>query len=367
MSVPDRDNNALNERAGDTIELQPLQSWLQAHVPQVVPATAHLTVRRFPGGFSNLTYELSVHTNGNVRRYVLRRPPHGVTSGVAHNMSREHDVLAALHPLGIPVPQPIVRCDDSSVIGAPFYLMEFVDGVILRGPGASGFRMDDGVASATMSALSHTFVNTLVQLHALPVDTEPLASVGRPLGYVSRQVHGWTRRWVASRTEELSSLNQVAAWLDANQPPDRDAALIHNDFKFDNLVLDRETNRRVTAILDWEMATVGDPLMDVGTALAYWVEADDAPIFRSLGLGVTALPGSFTRTELLHAYSAASGRDISDAAFYYTFGLFKVAVIAQQIYARHVQGMTNDTRFGQLGVVVAALGDVAVQVAEQGL
>ena len=366
MTEPAKDStrDTVAVRSGEGVDPEALRAWLAAVVPETVPAGARLDIRQFPAGFSNLTYRVNVTTEHGDRAYVLRRPPRGVKPGIAHDMGREHDLLAALHPLGVPVPHAIARCDDASVIGAPFYIMEHVDGVILRGSSPPELK---GVpdAPATLAALSRTFIDTLVQLHAVDVSTGPLSAMGKPEGYVQRQVQGWTKRWLASRTDELPDLDQVAAWLDAHRPPERGAALVHNDFKYDNLVLDRHTMRRVVAILDWEMATIGDPLMDLGTSLAYWVEAGDAPVFRSLGLGVTSLPGSVTRAELVRAYGEASGRDVSDAPFYYAFGLFKVAVIAQQIYARHVQGLTADPRFGGLGTVVAALGASARELTER--
>jgi aminoglycoside phosphotransferase (APT) family kinase protein len=361
----ERDTIAVRE--GESIDLDALRAWLGAVAPEHVPAGALIGVRQFPAGFSNLTYLVTIASEDGARAYVLRRPPRGVKPGIAHDMAREHGILAALHPLGVPVPRPIACCTDSSVLGVPFYLMEFVDGVILRGPVPATVRVDDGASVEMLHALSNTFVATLARLHAVDVREGPLSTLGRPEGYVQRQVEGWTKRWQTSRTEPLPDLDAVATWLAAHRPPDRDVALVHNDFKFDNLVLDRATMRQVVAILDWEMATIGDPLMDLGTSLAYWVEAGDAPVFRSLGLGVTALPGSFTRAELVQAYAVASGRDVSDAAFYYAFGLFKVAVIAQQIYARHVQGLTSDARFGALGTVVAALGGAAATVTRTGV
>jgi aminoglycoside phosphotransferase (APT) family kinase protein len=214
-----------------------------------------------------------------------------------------------------------------------------------------------------MAVLSQTFVSTLSQLHAVDVSHGVLSSMGRPEGYVQRQVDGWTRRWQDARTSALADMDHAASWLAAHRPPERGVALIHNDFKFDNLVLDRATTTRVVAILDWEMATIGDPLMDLGTSLAYWVEAGDAPVLTTLGLGITALPGSLSRAGLVQAYGAASGRDVGDAVFYYVFGLFKVAVIAQQIFARHQQGLTADPRFAALGPIVAALAGAATTAA----
>jgi aminoglycoside phosphotransferase (APT) family kinase protein len=304
------------------------------------------------------------HAHGQ-QAIVLRRPPRGVKAGIAHDMGREHGILTALHARGVPVPKPLARCDDAAVIGAPFYLMEHVNGVILRGSLPASFTGDAAAMPGTLAGLSRTFVQTLAQLHAVDVSVEPLASLGRPDGYVQRQVQGWTKRWLASRTDDVAELDWIATWLDAHRPPDGAPTLVHNDFKLDNLVLEPDLSR-VRAILDWEMATIGDPLMDLGTSLAYWVEAGDAPIFRALGLGITALPGNMTRAELVQAYGAHRGIDVSDAPFYYTFGLFKVAVIAQQIYARHVEGLTSDPRFAVLGEVVKALGIAAQQAAERG-
>jgi aminoglycoside phosphotransferase (APT) family kinase protein len=335
-----------------------LLAWLAEAAPGWVAEGDSLVVRQFPAGFSNLTYLLTLQGVDGERTLVLRRPPHGVTGGIAHDMAREYHILAALHPLGVPVPRPIALATESSVLGAPFYVMEYVPGVILRGAPPALLRDDAIALHGRMQAISRTFVETLVRLHAVDVSAPSLSTLGRPDGYVQRQVQGWTKRWVASRTNAVPAMDEVAKWLEAHRPAERGAELVHNDFKLDNLVLTNDLSG-VRAILDWEMATVGDPLMDLGTALAYWVEADDAPIFRSLGLGITALPGAYRRDEVVRAYGAASGRDVSDAPFYLAFGLFKVAVIAQQIHARALQGLTNDARFLQLGAVVEALAEKA--------
>jgi aminoglycoside phosphotransferase (APT) family kinase protein len=359
-------DGTIASREGEQVDVEALLAWIAAEAPAIVPASARLHVRQFPAGFSNLTYLVTVQHDHGQRALVLRRPPRGVNAGVAHDMGREHGILTALHARGVPVPMPLARCDDVTVIGAPFYLMEHVDGVILRGTLPESLTEQAAAIPGRLAALSHTFVQTLAQLHAVDVTTEPLASLGRPEGYVQRQVQGWTKRWLASRTDDVPALDRAAAWLDAHRPPDRGTTLVHNDFKLDNLVLEPDLSR-VRAILDWEMATIGDPLMDLGTSLAYWVEAGDAPIFRALGLGITALPGNMTRAELVQAYGAHRGVDVSDAPFYYAFGLFKVAVIAQQIYARHVQGLTSDPRFAVLGQVVQALGIAAKRAAERGV
>jgi aminoglycoside phosphotransferase (APT) family kinase protein len=223
--------------------------------------------------------------------------------------------------------------------------------VILRG--AAGEPLPD---APTMRGLAERFVDELGALHALDWRAAGLGALGRPEGYVERQVGGWTKRWRDARTGEVPSLEAAAAWLAAHQPPERGASIIHNDFKYDNLVLDPSELTRVVAVLDWEMATLGDPLMDLGTSLGYWVDPDDPPELRALGLGLTAAPGNLSRAELVARYASMTGRDVGDALFYYVFGLFKLAVVAQQIHARYVQGLTRDPRFAALDVSVRALG-----------
>jgi len=345
-------------RDADLLDLDALRGWLAEAAPVLVPAGTTVSARQFPAGFSNLTYLLSLHGGEGDRAMVLRRPPRGVSGGIAHDMVREHGIIAALHPLGVPVPRPVACCSNASVLGAPFYLMEYVRGVILRGAPPATLTEPAEQLPVRMSAISRTFVDTLAKLHRVPVDRAPLSALGKGDGYVQRQVQGWTKRWQASRTSPVPAMDGVATWLAAHCPPEGDSVLVHNDFKLDNLVFDAGL-QRVEAILDWEMATIGDPLMDLGTSLAYWVETGDAPVFRSLGLGISALPGAWTRADIVREYGKVSGRDVSDAPFYLTFGLFKVAVIAQQIFARYEQGLTNDVRFSRLGEVVAALAETA--------
>ncbi len=353
-----RVEETIRVRDGESVDTNALRRWIGRELPELLPAGADVTVRQYPAGFSNLTYLVQIGAEHGTRALVLRRPPRGIKPGVAHDMAREHGILTALHPLGVPVPRPIARCDVTGVIGAPFYLMEHVGGTIVRGNQPAALLALGEAMPDTLRRMSDTFVRTLVGLHQVPVTDEPLRALGRPGNYVERQVQGWVRRWDAARTESVASIESVARWLVDNLPPEGDTTLVHNDFKFDNLVLDPSL-ANVRAILDWEMATLGDPLMDLGTSLAYWVEAGDAPVLRALGLGATALPGSATRADIARVYGELSGRDVSDVGYYYAFGLFKVAVIAQQIYARHVAGLTADPRFGTLGVVVAALGDAA--------
>lgn len=339
-------------REGEELPLEPLNAWLAEHVPSLGKVTE---VSQFPGGFSNLTYLLSC-THGEA---VLRRPPRGVAAGKAHDMPREARILSVLELRGVPAPRAFATCEDASVIGVPFYVMERVKGLILRGATAPSV-----FTPALFRSLSEQFVDTLVAIHGATPSDPVIGGLGRPMGYVSRQVEGWTERYAKARTDDVPAMERLAAWLAEHQPSESGACLVHNDYKYDNLVLDPTQPDRIIAVLDWEMATLGDPLLDVGTSLAYWVEAGDHPAFRSLGLGVTALPGNFTRAELWARYLERSGRAMRPAAWYHAFGVFKVAVIAQQIYARYKHGHTTDERFARLGDAVRLLAEMGTSAAE---
>jgi aminoglycoside phosphotransferase (APT) family kinase protein len=339
-------------RPGEGLDTDKLRGYLAEHLPG--PTEGPVEVQQFPHGYSNLTY--LVRLGG--REFVLRRPPFGNRVKSAHDMGREYHVLEKLCRVFPPAPCPLVYCDDESVLGAPFYLMERRRGVILRGASA--------VEPGTLRAVGESLVDTLARLHAVDVNAAGVGDLVRPGGYVGRQVSGWARRYRDAQTDPLPDLDAVAAWLDANRPADSGSALIHNDFKFDNLLLDPDDLTRVVAVLDWEMATVGDPLMDLGTTLGYWVEASDPEPLQALVVGPTTRPGCLTRREVVARYERATGRAVEGALFYYVFGLFKVAVIAQQIYARFVRGATSDPRFSGLGGVVAALGRGAALAIQSG-
>jgi aminoglycoside phosphotransferase (APT) family kinase protein len=331
-------------RSGEELPLDALRAWLAESVPELGKLER---VEQFPGGFSNLTY-LVVGAKGEA---VLRRPPHGTVAAKAHDVLREASILSALGMRGVPAPRVLATCEDAAVLGAPFYMMERKEGPILRGATAP-----KGFTEATFARLGDRFIETLVAIHGVTPSDPVLCGIGKPMGYVARQVEGWTERWTKSRTDEVPEMESLAAWLAEHQPGESGACLVHNDYKYDNLVLDAADPTRIVAVLDWEMATVGDPLLDVGTALGYWVEPGDDPLFRSLGLGVTALPGNPTRAQLWARYLERSGRAMRPATFYEAFGVFKIAVIAQQIFARYRRGQTTDERFARLGAAVRALG-----------
>ncbi len=344
-------------RPGEELPVAALEAYLATCLPEV---TGPITVEQFRHGHSNLTYLVRV---GN-REFVLRRPPFGNQVKTAHDMGREFRVLTKLSNVFPPAPRPYIHCDDASVLGVPFYLMERRRGVVLRH--AYDSHSSQTLDPPTARQLSKALIDTLARLHALDYKEAGLADLGKPDGYVARQVTGWITRYANAQTDSHPAMDRIAEWLTNHMPTVSDAAIVHNDFKYDNLVLDPADLTRVVAVLDWEMATIGDPLMDLGTTLGYWVEASDPEAVRTGAFGPTALPGSLSRRELADRYAERSGRDVSDVLFYYCFGVYKIAVIVQQIYARYVRGHTQDERFAHLNERVSALSQAAVLALEAG-
>ncbi len=345
-------------RPGEEVDHQRLLSYLKE---QVEDLHGPLTIEQYPAGFSNLTYRLTSDTHD----LVLRRPPVGAKIKTAHDMAREYRILIHLHPVYKKVPRPIAFCSDESVLGAPFYVMERVQGIILRAQPPAGLDLSPGV----MSRVSSAFVETLVEIHQIDYDAAGLKDLGQPVGYVSRQVAGWTKRYFNARTDDVPAIEKLASWLQENQPNNitglKEGALIHNDFKYDNLVLSSDDLSKVVAVLDWEMATIGDPLMDLGTTIGYWVDPDDPEEWQAYGFGLTKLSGSLSRHDVLENYAKLSGHDVSNAVFYYAYGLLKIAVIVQQIYFRYRQGLTRDHRFASLAGLVKACGNLGLRAIEK--
>ena len=342
-------------RPGEEVDSARLAAWLEGKLPV---EHGPVEVLQFPHGHSNLTY--LVRAGGS--EYVLRRPPFGNVVKTAHDMGREFRMLEALAPVFSEAPRPVLFCEDAEVLGAPFYLMEKRTGIVLRRELPEGIRLSPALAGRVSGSL----VDTLVRLHGVDYGAAGLGAVGRPEGYVARQVRGWSERYIAAATAEIPEMDEVAAWMSGRIPAEGAPAVIHNDFKFDNLLLDPEDPAKVVAVLDWEMATVGDPLMDLGTTLALWIEAGDPKEMLAAAMGPTHHPGMWSREGIAEAYAGRSGRPVDGIAFHYTFGLFKVAVIVQQIYARYVRGLTRDPRFAGLDRMVVVLARQAARAAELG-
>ena len=330
-------------RTGEDLNWAALAAYLYEHLPAQFPGErfdpdATLAVEQFPGGHSNLTYcvRLGAH------EFVLRRPPFGPVAPTAHDMPREYRLLAAINPHFNLAPRPYLLCADANVIGAPFYLMERRYGIVVR----QAIPPEIGSDLALRRRISESMVDTLVAMHAVDIRATGLINLGKPAGFVERQVTGWAKRWERAKTTDLIEMTQLAEWLINRLPPDPAApTLVHNDYKLDNVMLSAADPARLTAILDWEMCTVGDPLIDLGLLLCYWPEAEDTAMLGTAISGVTMLPGWFTRAEIIARYAARSGRDLSNIAYYHVFALFKLAVVLQQIYYRYHVGQTQDARF----------------------
>jgi aminoglycoside phosphotransferase (APT) family kinase protein len=337
-------------RRGEELDVAQLQLFLQQQLEEFHEP---LVVEQFPRGYSNLTYLLRL----GERELVLRRPPFGANIKSAHDMGREYTILSRLIAVYPKVPRPLLYCEDEAIVGAPFYLMERVRGVILR-PGLAEAMTPP---AELMARIAGAAVANLARLHTVDQRAAGLAEIGRPEGYVQRQIEGWSKRYRNARTDDIPDMEQTAAWLAQHMPAESGAALIHNDYKYDNLVLDAADWSEITAVLDWEMATIGDPLFDLGAALGYWVEAADPPTIQALQFSPTNLPGNPTRAEVVEAYATASGRDVPDPVYYYVYGLFRLAVIIQQIYRRYRLGHSQDPRFAPLSDGVRACGLMAQQ------
>ncbi len=342
-------------REGEQLDLDALKTYLDVALPD---APGGLNVEQFPSGFSNLTYLLR---KGDTE-LVLRRPPFGARVKSGHDMKREHTVLSGLDGVYPHAPKPLTFCDDPDVLGCDFYVMERRRGVIVRRDLPPSLRGDDELFRRMCVAL----VDGLADLHAVDLASTGLSVLSRGPGYVKRQVEGWLRRLEKAKTSELPDLDGIGTWLTERMPEDSGATLIHNDYKFDNVMLDADDPTRIVGVLDWEMCTVGDPLMDLGTTLGYWLESGDDPAWRAMGLSPTAAPGALTRLEVAERYAERTGRDISNMLYYYCFALLKIGVIVQQIFFRYAKGFTKDPRFAQLDKVVAGLGRMAVAAADRG-
>lgn len=348
QSQPIRPDEGFDESA--------LEAYLKSHLPDL---KGQLSVQQFPSGFSNLTY----HLRCDDREFVMRRPPFGTKAKSAHDMKREYTILKALKPFYPYCPEPLAYTEDPAILGSPFYIMERLRGIILRKNLPPGLTF----TPHEMRQLCETLLDVLVELHQIDFKKAGLEEIGRPQGYVRRQVEGWSKRYRKAHTDDAPDFEGVMAWLADEMPEDTPSpTIIHNDYRFDNVVLDETAPQNITGVLDWEMATVGDPLMDLGNTLAYWVQADDPEETQVMRLMPTHLEGTLTRRELVRRYMDKTGRKADDFAFYNAFGLFRLAVIAQQIYYRYYHGQTKDKRFKMLIFGVHVLEKAARRVMTEG-
>ncbi|PSR14294.1 MAG: phosphotransferase family protein [Bacteroidetes bacterium] len=341
-------------RKGEELDQEKLSRYLRDHLSGFQTIEF---IRQFPGGFSNLTYLIST----NLGEWVLRQPPRGANIKSAHDMAREFRVLQTLQGIYGRIPEPIHLCEDASILGSPFYLMERVKGLILRNSPPPGYDLNP----TRMRAISGAAVDNLAMLHQIDITSTGLLELGKPEGYTARQVTGWIKRYRNAQTDDIAALDQLADWMEKNQTPDDYPGLIHNDYKYDNLVLDQDEPARILAVLDWEMATVGDTRMDLGTSLAYWCEAPEAEVMQLAASNLTWLPGNLTRTEVVARYNQTTGHNLDDILFHFVYGAFKIAVIIQQIYARWKKGYTTDPRFEPLIHAVHYFGNLGSRAIEK--
>jgi len=339
-------DQARDVRDEDRLDVGRLDAFLKQHVDGLTGAPG---IRQFPGGASNLTYLIRY----GERELVLRRPPSGAKAKSAHDMLREAHVMTALKPYYPLVPAILATCDDHAVLGHDFYVMKRLRGIILR----RDLPADLGLDANGVRKLCLNFVDGLVQLHQVDATLPDVAAIGKGEGYIARQVHGWSERWRQAQTPDTDVREDVLAWL-ADKQPTRETAIcvIHNDYRFDNVVLDPEHPLNIVGVLDWEMSTLGDPLMDLGGSLAYWVQADDDPVFQSFRRQPSHVEGMLTRREVVEYYGKRTGWSVDNFDFYEVFGLFRLMVIIQQIYRRFVLGQTTNPQFAGFGQAASYIG-----------
>jgi len=331
-------DQAVGIREGEELDVAAVDRFMKQAVPGLA---GDPTIRQYPGGASNLTYQVDYGD----RSFVLRRPPFGKIAKSAHDMLREARVMAALKPVYPYVPEIVATCHDHDVIGCDFYVMERLKGIILR----QDFPKDLALTEDETRKLCLNVIDKLVDLHRVDAKDAGLAELGKGPGYVKRQIGGWSDRFRKARTDDVGDFEAVMSWLDDKMPEDIAQVVIHNDYRFDNVVLNPDNPFEVIGILDWEMATIGDPLMDLGNSLAYWIQADDEAPFQMLRRQPTHRPGMLTRKEVVDYYMEQSGFRTANFDFYEIYGLFRLAVIIQQIYYRYYHGQTKDKRFAAFG------------------
>lgn len=339
-------NDTIIVRAGEELNKVNLAKYIQENIAEA--PTGLLEIEQFSAGHSNLTYLLRIGS----WEAVLRRPPIGPVAANAHNMEREYKILSSLHPIYSTAPKPFIFCQDSSIIGSLFFIMERRTGIVFD------TKIPDGIVynKEVGQKISELMVDKLVQLHSIDYTKTDLTHLAKPEGFMERQVLGWIKRYEHSKTEEVPGINVLMKWLTENIPISLEPTIIHYDYKLNNAMFSTDFNKMI-GLFDWEMTTVGDPLADLGAAMSYWIQADDSDLLKS-ALGtppITIMEGFFTREQFIEKYATKSGRDVSNIHYYETFAYFKLAVICQQIYSRFVKGQTQDQRFGHFNQFVGKL------------
>lgn len=334
-------------RPGEELNAAALAAYLK---DRLEGADLGLQVEQFPGGHSNLTYLLKTPS----AEYVLRRAPLGPVAPKAHDMAREFAVLNAVHPWFAPAPKVFHLCEDASVIGAVFFVMERRHGSILR----DAIPLEIARFPDHPQRISRGFTDCLVSLHRVDIAERGLTKLGKPEGFLERQIRGWADRWVRSKTEDLPAMDALVQWLAAKLPVSQRATLVHNDYKLDNVMIDSTRPERVEAVLDWEMSTIGDPLVDLGVTLCYWAP----PVALGAVACVSQGPGWYSADDVIQHYASGTGFDVSNAVYYQIFAIFKLAVVIQQIYYRYHAGQTRDERFRNFHQRVKALAEAGLEM-----
>jgi aminoglycoside phosphotransferase (APT) family kinase protein len=345
------DPEVIDVRAEERLNVARLEPYLRDRLPH---ADGPFMMRQFGGGHANLTYLVRLGED----EYVVRRPPLGPVPAHAHDMRREHAVLSVLYRVFPLAPRSHLLCTDHAIVGSDFIVEERKRGIAIRRDVPEAYRGDRDFCAR----LGNAVVQTLAGLHRVDYRTAGLVDLGKPEGFVARQVEGWAKRWDAARTGESADAERIVTWLREHLPASPVASIVHNDFKLDNMLLDAGDPSRVTALLDWDMCTIGDPLMDLGYLLALWPEATETNRASSAWMP-TWRDGFPTRAEAVQLYNAATGFDVTYVAWYHTFNVFRFAAILQQIYKRYLEGQTTDKRFRDFGVQANSLIRTAEELA----
>ncbi len=352
-------------RDDEDFDHQRLADYLRGAVPG---SEGTLTIRQFGGGHANLTYLLRYGgddaAGAPAQEYVLRRPPLGPVAATAHDMGREYRVLSVLYKAYPLAPRAYVYCDDATVIGAPFFVMERRRGTVVRRAIPSEF--GGGTDPVRNRQISEVLIDALADLHDVDYRAIGLDTLGKPEGFLRRQIDGWMGRYERAKTRELTVADDLVAWLRANQPTSPPPTLLHNDWRLDNMMLDAADPGRAEAVFDWDMCTLGDPLCDLGTLLASWMEEGEGVSGATAGTMPSNVPGFLTRREAVVRYGARRGVDVAAVPYYYVFGLFKIAIVLQQIFYRYHVGQTKDARFAYFDQVAELLFGLGRSRAEAG-